>query len=147
VSVKTRCKPGFPIFGLLTSLLGFDVAALTRWMEEPLEQHARDCDLCLMYEAPTTGAIVFLRNSIPILNPIVSEMSKQWVAMLHADVVVAESVDATLRRLEQYKADPLTLDEFRLKQFRAYISRYRGARPLRSFLDGRPTVAAQALSV
>jgi hypothetical protein len=134
VIVKIRCRGGYRIFDLLTLYLGADAGALARWMDEPLEQHARDCDLCLMYEGPTTGAIVFLRNSIPLLNPTVSVQSKKCVAMLHADLVVAESVDSTLQRLELFRTEPLAFDAFRIEQFQAYVSRYRDARPLRTYL-------------
>src|SRR5208283_1565744 len=74
IKLKIRCKPGYSIIRLLHAALDIDPQMLMHGMQEPMEAHLHGCDLCLMYDLPTTGALHFLRNSIAILNPVVTEM-------------------------------------------------------------------------
>ncbi|MGO9994184.1 MAG: hypothetical protein ACLPTF_16960 [Steroidobacteraceae bacterium] len=134
VALKIRCKPGNSINGLLSVYLGLDPAMLARNASGSLDEHVRDCDLCLMYDLATTGALHLLRNSIPILNPLVTQQSAAQLSVVHADVIPPESLELTLKRLDGFKSDPLTLDAFRAAQFRSYIARFQDARPLRSYL-------------
>jgi hypothetical protein len=59
VILKIRCKPGASIVRLLSAALGIDAGMLARNAEATIEDHARDCDLCLMYELPSTDALLF----------------------------------------------------------------------------------------
>jgi hypothetical protein len=132
--LKIRPRPGFGLLGLLSAAVGADPAVLTRNVAETMDEHVRDCDLCLMYDMPTTGSLFFLRRSLPVLNPIVAELTKQQRSLVHPDLIVPESVAATLRRLDGFREDPLALYAFRTAQFHAYITGFSRARPLRVFL-------------
>ena len=134
VNFKIRCKPGYTIFGLLRAYVGVDPDALARNVNESMDEHVRDCDLSLMYDMPTSGSLYFLRNSLPILNPVVTVLTKHQSALVHPDLIVPESVDVTLDRLEGFRSDPLSLHTFRADQFRAYLSQFQDARPLRTYL-------------
>jgi hypothetical protein len=135
ITLKIRSRPGYPIFALLRAYTGMDSAMLVRHVEESLDDHLRDCDLCLMYDMPTTGAMYCLRNSIPILNPVVSSPTTPFLAIVHPDVIATESLDATMQRLEGFRSDPLTLSSFRAGQFHAYVTLFQRARPLRSYVE------------
>jgi hypothetical protein len=134
VNIKIRCKPSYSIFRLLSAVVGAEIQTLMRSMNETLDVHATDCDSCLMYDIPTTGAMYFLRNSIPILNPVVTVPTTAFMAIVHSDVIATESVDATLLRMERFKSDPSTLYAFRTAQFEAYRAQFQRARALRTYL-------------
>jgi len=135
IRLKIRCRPGYSIVNLLSASVGIASDVLWQGLNQTMEEHARGCDLCLMYDMPTTAAMIFLRNSIPILNPVVTLPTKPFLAINHPDVVVTESLDGTLHRLDEFLADPLKLCAFRSAQFRAYSSLFEAARPLRSFFE------------
>jgi hypothetical protein len=137
VRLKIRCRPGYPIFGLLKVAVGVDPDTLAPSLHETIEEHARDCDLCVMYDMPTMGSLVFLRNSIPVLNPVVTTPPGGFLANAHPSVITTESLDATFQRLEAFASDPLALDIFRMAQFHAYLSLFQDARPLRTFIGVR----------
>jgi hypothetical protein len=134
VHLKIRCKPGFPLFGLLRAYVGADPVALARNAGETMDEHVLGCDLGLMYDMPTSASLFFLRRSLPILNPIVAELTKHQRSLVRPDLIVPESVEATLRRLDAFRADPLSLYAFRAAQFHAYVTGFTRARPLRCFL-------------
>ncbi len=134
VALKIRCKPGGSIVRLLNASLGIDADMLMRNLDATIEEHARDCDLCLMYEIPGADALYFLCNSIPIFNPIVTEHTPAQLAWSNPDVMPAENLSAVLQRLDGFKADALTLYSFRDAQFLAYLGLFRAARALRIYL-------------
>jgi hypothetical protein len=134
VAFDIRCKPGCCFFSLLSACVGVDANVLARNVSVSMDEHLRGRDLCLMYDFPTSGSIHALRNSIPILNPVVSELANHQLALVHPDLIVPESVDATLQRMDGFRADPLSLYRFRSEQFHAYLSLFRSARPLRTHL-------------
>jgi len=136
VSVRIRFKPGNSMQGLFIDFCGADCGFEITDPRASLESYARDCDLCLMYEAPTTAVSFFLQNGIAVLNPQVVPQSPAQQAIVHTDLVPSESVAATLCRLEGFKADALALDEFRATQSRLYLAKRAKARPLRSYLLG-----------
>jgi hypothetical protein len=135
VNIRLRCKPGYSIFRILSAYVGVDLEPLVRNTLQTMEEYVRDCDLCLLYDMPTTGALYFLRNGIAILNPLVTEQSPAFLANVHPEVIAPESLEATLRRLEVFRLDPLSLHAFRAAQFRAYLGLFQHARPLRSSLS------------
>lgn len=134
VAFDIRCKPSYTLFRLLSAELGLDPAALTACAAVPMEDYARGAQLCLMYDAPTSGAVKFLATSIPILNPVVHRLSANETSFISAAVVPRDTVAATLAQLDGFVADPVSLFRFRCGQFRQYLNLFEDARPLRAFL-------------
>lgn len=134
IVLKIRCKPSYSIINLLERDIGVSAAELTRNANETMDQHAESCDLCLMYDMPTTGALHFLKCSIPILNPIVEYLAPSEMTLGNARLVPQESVENTLLRLKWFTSDPTTLFYFRAEQFRNYMALFQIARPLRAYL-------------
>jgi hypothetical protein len=134
VVLTIRCKPGASIIRLLDATLDIDAEELTRHLDATIEEHARDCDLCLMYELPSIDALHFLGNSIPIFNPIVIEHSPGQLALSHPQVMPAENLSTVLQRLDGFKSNPLSLYSFRDAQFLAYLGLFQSARALRVYL-------------
>ena len=114
--------------------MGIDASILLKNMTESMEEHVKDCDLCLMYDAPTTAAPYFLKNSVPILNLVDRPLTPNEQATVSHVVIPLDSTDACLRRLDGFKCDPVSLTAFRNMQFRNYIQLFQNARPLRSYL-------------
>ncbi len=133
INVKIRCRPGHAVVRVLSAYLGVDPDTLGRNVAESMEDHVRGCDLCLMYDMPTTAALHFLRTAVAILNPVTSVPTTAFLAIAHPEVIVTESVEATLERLEAFRSDPLTLYAFAASQFQAYLAKFQRARALRTF--------------
>ncbi len=134
IALKIRCKPSYSIISLLERDIGISAAELMKNANETMEQHTNGCDLCLMYDMPTTGALHFLQDSIAILNPIVESLAPSEMTLGNARIVPQESVENTLLRLNRFTSDPSSLFYFRTEQFRNYIALFQNARPLRAYL-------------
>jgi hypothetical protein len=87
-----------------------------------------------MYDSPTTAELYFLKNSVPILNPVDRPLTSNELAISNPLIIPQESINACLHRLDRFKSDPVYFVAFRNMQFRNYIQLFQNARPLRSFL-------------
>jgi len=134
VTLKLRCKPSYSIVRLLASELGMDIDTLIANARETMDEHVAGCDLCLMYDTPTSALLYFLRNGVPVLNTVVDQLSPSELSMGNPSLVPPESVIATLRRLDLFLHDPASLAAWRSSQFRAYLQLFEAARPLRQYL-------------
>jgi len=134
IELKIRCKPSYSFIGQLSQELGLNPSALRENVAEPMEQHIAGCDLCLLYDAPSSANLQFLKNGVPILNPIVEPLAPAEQAMGNSSVFPTEGIEATLERLRTYVAEPLLFHDFRLSQFRNYVKLFEHASALRTFL-------------
>ncbi|MGZ5599461.1 MAG: hypothetical protein ACXWFX_02600 [Methylobacter sp.] len=134
VEYKVRCKPSYSLIALLAEKVGIDAGELVQNITESMEEHVKDCGLCILYDTPTSGALYFLKNSIPILNPVVGSLTRAEMAIVNPDVILPESIETTLQRLNGFKADPVKLFTFRNMQFKNYIQQFQATRPLRIYL-------------
>lgn len=129
-----RCKPSYSLVQLLSTELGLDAERLVANAAVPMAEFAARCDLCLMYDTPTAGALEFLNQGLPILNPVITPLTRAQAVTTHPDVVPRDSIDKALERVAGFVADPVLLQQFRLQQFTRYVQLWQGALPLRSFL-------------
>ncbi len=129
-----RCKPSYAMFKLLAEELDLDVAALAQTIAVPMAEYVARSELCLMYDTPTAGAMAFLDRGIPILNPVVTPLTRAQSVTTHPDVVPREAIDAVLQRLQTFIDEPALLHQFGMRQFQRYVALFAGARALRSFL-------------
>jgi hypothetical protein len=134
IALSIRCRPGQSLFHLLQQATGIGRADLLAALGCPLLTFAGGCDVCLMYDAPTNAGLDFLRNAIPLLNPVPAPLSKAEAATADAAIVARQSVAATLAMLDRFVAEPLYLQQFTLQQFAAYVALFRPARMLRELL-------------
>jgi hypothetical protein len=95
---------------------------------------AHECDICLMYDAPTSGAISFLQNSIPILSTVTRYLCAEEANIISAEIVQRASLAETLEWLERFKRDSASLALFRTQQFGRYAGHFSQSIPLRMFL-------------
>jgi hypothetical protein len=134
VAFSIRCKPSYSFVSLIAAETGVDGAQLLSDLQMPMAQYLQDCDLCLMFDAPTSGAVEFLAKSVPIINPLPRHLSKSEVTFISARVVPRESVSDTLARLDGFMADLNSFFLFRNQQFRSYVDLFARAQPLRVYL-------------
>ncbi len=134
LQLDLRCKPSYAMFTLLADELGLDAAALAATAAVPMAEFAARSDLCLMFDTPTAGAMEFLDRGIPILNPLITPLTRAQAVTTHPDVVPRETIDQALRRLQTFVDDPALLHQFGMRQFQRYVALFAGARALRSFL-------------
>jgi hypothetical protein len=129
-----RSRPGQTLFGALLEGAGLSPAQLAASVQGSMADFAQACELCLMYDGPTTGALELLSRGVPTLNPVAGTLTKRETAVMHTDIVPRASVTDCLRQAEKLLQHPRELHDFRRRQFLAFVERLRGARPLRDFL-------------
>ncbi len=134
VTLILRSRPGQSLQGLLIEHAGLTAAQMADSLQGTMADFAQRCDLCLMYDAPTSGALELLKRGIPILNPVVTRLTRRETATISADLVPRAGLDATLDRASAMVADVLELQRFRKQQFQALVQRCGVGLPLRSFL-------------
>jgi hypothetical protein len=134
IELTVRCRQGQTLYALLEEAAGIPRASLEASIRGSLSEFAAQVDLCLMYDAPTNADLEFLRNGIPILNPIVSPLSRAEAATANARVVPRDSVEAILDLVEGFVTDPVALQRFRMRQFAEFAALHADARALRELL-------------
>lgn len=134
IELTVRCRQGQTLYALLEEAIGIPRASLEASIRGSLSEFAAQVDLCLMYDAPTNADLEFLRNGIPILNPIVSPLSRAEAATANARVVPRDSVEAILDLVEGFVTDPVALQRFRMRQFAEFAALHADARALRELL-------------
>jgi len=134
VTWKLRLKPGGTCVTWLAAELGIDAAVLLRYLTGPIADFVSQCDICLLYDTPTSGAIDSLRQAVATVNTTIRALSSDEENVVDAGIVPRESLPQTLRRLDRYHGDGNCLAIFRNQQFASYMARFGQALPLRLFL-------------
>ena len=134
IELNVRCRPGLSMLALIANETGIEINALSRDLNVPILEFAQNNDLCLMYDTPTTAVLEFLRNSIPILNPLPEDISWGEANIVSTRVVPRGSVETIINLLEDFTSDSINFHIFRTTQFRDYLNLFSGAYPLRHFL-------------
>lgn len=134
LELVVRSRPGHSMYAMVAEATGIPAASLAANMRQPLAAFAESVDLCLMYDAPTTAELEFLRNNVPLLNPVPEALAKYEAVIANTEVIPRGPVDEILFRLDGFVSDPANLHSFRLQQFAAYVQACRDAAPLHTYL-------------
>ena len=134
IELNVRCRPGLSMLVLIANETGIEINALSRDLNVPLLEFAQSNDLCLMYDTPTTAVLEFLRNSIPILNPVPEDISWGEANTVSSKIVPRGSVETIINSMDALVSDAINFHIFRTTQFRDYLNLFSGAYPLRHFL-------------
>lgn len=129
-----RCKPSYSIIKLLAEETGVDGKSLIETANMPMAEYADSSDLCLMYDSPTSAEMEFLTRSIPVLNPIPKPLVNIEAMVCNPAVIPRDTMDEILRQATLLVQDPVSLEQFRRKQFRDYLNLFQNAQALRVFL-------------
>ncbi len=146
IELTIRGRPGHTMNAMLAELTGIAVSTLQEGMNLSLGAFVADQDLCLMYDAPTTAEIDFLRNSVPILNPVPEPLAKYEAVIANTDVISRSSVEETLLTLDSFISDPVNFQTFRLSQFGNYVNAFQNVQTLRTLLQEEPGFISHPLS-
>ncbi len=134
IELRVRCKPSYSLIQLLVREAGLDINMLVESAKISMAEYSASCDVCIMYDTPTAGALDFLAKSIPIVNPILAPLTRPQAVTTHPHAIARETIEECLARIASFQADPSLLQEFKMKQFRTYLDLFDGAQPLRVFL-------------
>jgi hypothetical protein len=134
LELLVRGRPGMPMMTLLARDAGIDITATTHATALPLADYARSVDLCVMFDAPTTAALEFLRNNVPIVNTVVDELARCESMTANTAVIPRAGVAATLAQLGAMADSPQRFQRFRHTQFSAYADLFANAESLRDLL-------------
>lgn len=134
LQLKVRCKPSYGMGKILAEEAGVDMEMLLNSTRIPMAEFSSTCDLCIMYDAPTAGALEFLAQSIPIMNPILAPLTRPQAATIHPHTIARETIEECLDRIASFKVDPSLFQQFKMHQFRNYLDSFDDTQPLRVFL-------------
>lgn len=134
VILSIRCKPSMPFITLLATATGIEIKALFDTMSVSMAEFTKGKDLCLMYDAPSSGILEFLRSSVPVLNPVPEQLSVTEASTVHTTLVPRGSIEDILNQLDLFMADRVNLLRFRNTQFSNYVDSFKDSYPLRFFL-------------
>lgn len=134
VELDVRCRPGHTLYAAVSDATGIAVETLAAGMRRPLEAYVAELDLCLMYDAPTTAELEFLRNSVPLLNPVPEPLAKYEAVIADPTVIPRAPVEEILFQMTGFLTDPASLQALRVGQFARYATAFHDAQPLRCYL-------------
>jgi hypothetical protein len=134
IQCSIRTRPGASTFKWLLENTNFDGNELAKNSAGPISDFAKGCDICIMYDCPTSGAIEFLRQAIPIINTTFRQLCSTEAAISNVNTIPREKIKDTLRRLELYLSSPRIFFTFRSQQYAAYLERFSQSLPLRMYL-------------
>lgn len=134
IHCKPRVRPGGTCFSWLINSVGFDNSELAIYSLGSIADFAKDCDICVMYDCPTSGAIDLLKRSIPIIHTVFRPLCSRESGISNTKIIPQEFIEDTLTRLECYRTNPQELFVFRTRQFALYAASFRDSKPLRMFL-------------
>ncbi len=134
IELRVRCRPGLSMLASISAETGLNINSLSNDLNMTLIDFANSIDLCLMYDTPTSAALDFLSNSVPILNPTPRDISCFETPRIDNRIIPSGSVNAIIHTLETFVSDTMNLHFFRNKQFKEYLDSFDGSYPLRYFL-------------
>ena len=134
VEVEIRGKPTYTMSYLLRKELALEEAIIPSPFLKSLSDFVKGCDVCLMYDAPTSAALEILAQCVPILNPLTVELTKSQSVGTSHFLVPRESIEQTLEHLTQFKQNAESLTEFVQEQQAKFTQLLETAKPLSSYL-------------
>ncbi len=134
LALAVRSRPGQVMTQMLEQATGLSPEAIGEGLALSLDAFARSVDLCLMLDAPTNAAVEFLRQGVPLLNPVLDTLSRAEALTCDPALVPRDDLEGTLARLDRLADDPTELHVLARRQFARYAAGFDGAMPLRSFL-------------
>ena len=134
LELEIRGKPSYSIVRLLAAHTGFSLNKLVESVLGPMEKFVEHCDICLMYDTPTSGCIEFLRRGIPILNPLVHQLSLSESTFSSPNFISRKPVVNILADLESLLADEDAFEAFRMDQFNRYTQSFEKLQALHKYL-------------
>lgn len=134
LQLHVRCKPGYALSNILAKEVGLDSETISNNVRIPMAEFSSNCDLCIMYDTPTAGALEFLAQSIPIMNPILAPLTRHQAVIINPNTIARETLDECLARIASFKVDVSLFHQFKMHQFRSYVGLFDDTQPLRVFL-------------
>jgi len=134
IQCAIRTRPGASNFIWLLDNILTSPEDLAKNSGCPISAFAKECDFCIMYDCPTSGAIEFLRQGVPIVNTICRPLWPNEGAISDPNTIPRERIKDTLTRLELYRSSPNEFLTFRGKQLTDYLEKYNQSLPLRGYL-------------
>jgi hypothetical protein len=104
-----------------------------------LLEFARQCDVCLGYDVPTSGLQDLVREGLAVLQAEYRPLARYEWAIVDASVIPRTSLPEALERVAVMQANPAVFQSFKRKQHQAALQSQIGARALRHCLT--PTSA------
>ena len=135
VILSIRGRPDNSIFGLISRDLEIDPAQLRNNMEISLKEYAKDIDFCILHGVPSSAALEFLNNSIPVISVLIRPLSLSDLTVLSAEMVPQFTSYEATKLLDAFNLDSRLLFDFRNNQIRNYLDRSLHTQPLRGYLQ------------
>lgn len=134
LKLLVRSRPGNTLFTTLLGPAGLSKEQQVQSTAGSMADFAQRCDLCLMYDAPTSGAIELLSRGVATLNPVATGLTCREAGSMDTGIVPRAPVEDSLIQAATLVKDPQAFRQFRLQQMLAFAQRCAQATGLRAFL-------------
>ncbi len=134
LSLSIRGKPSYSIVRLLAKHTSANLTEMINCALGEMESFVETCDLCLMYDTPTSGCIEFLKRGIPIVNPIAHTLSYAESTFTSTALIPRADVDSIVTMLTPIVRNETAFDGFRQQQYQNYLNSFGEAQKLSQFI-------------
>lgn len=127
--LTVRLKPGSAALSVLAGILGVPAGQLQRTLAMPVQEVARETDLCVAYGEPTSATIAFLDAASYVVHTSDQEWPADYVVTcpLMGALMPSWRTAALCDALAPLLADPAAYAERQQAQAAAYAARRAGA--------------------
>ena len=129
VSLVVRAKPGAPALGVLSGALRVPAAELSAAVQQPLEEAARQADICVAFGEPTSATSAFLDAGSYLIHVSQQDWPLDYLITtpLRGSVMPSFSCEGALAHLQRLLSEPAIYSQHLQTQSALYASRRQGA--------------------
>jgi hypothetical protein len=120
---------------LVSERLQIPMQELIYHTQGSLLDFARQCDLCLGYDVPTSGLQDLAQQGIAVMQAEFRPLARFEWGIVDAHVIARYGLDELLERLGMLRANPLHFQDFCQRQHQAVLQSRQGAKPLHQYLQ------------
>jgi len=135
ILIRFRLKPGGTCIKWLSINLNLSPSILIECLSMSISDFATETDLCILYDAPTSGAIEILSVGIPLIGIKFRELVITESSIVCNELVPYMTTKDGLQLLNKFSNSKESLDDFRCAQAINYIDRIRSSTSISSHLN------------
>jgi hypothetical protein len=129
VALEVRAKPGAPALGVLAGALRLPATELALALQKPLEEAARQADICVAFGEPTSATSAFLDAGSYLIHVSQQDWPLDYLITtpLKGSVMPSFRCEEALGHLQRVLGEPAHYTQLQQTQMAHYASRRQGA--------------------
>ena len=129
VVLEVRAKPGAPALGVLAGALRVPAADLAQAVQKPLDEAARQADICVAFGEPTSATSAFLDAGSYLIHVSQQDWPLDYLITtpLKGSVMPSFNCEEAVAHLQRVLSEPARYAQLQQAQVAHYASRRQGA--------------------